>query len=165
MYVFLAVLGLSKYSACLGGLGSGSVSFTWRLKDSQHQRPGPTQRGSCWPPPSPHATVTNIPWSAINCHHKTQSQAHEGSHEVKVKWCPVKETRLCLPQHGKGARRTRSSQNTKGASHDTRSLLCGPFSSCSEQGLLSSRGVQASRLLWSTGSRAPGLQELQPWAQ
>ena len=108
MYVFLAVLGLSKYSACLGGLGSGSVSFTWRLKDSQHQRPGPTQRGSCWPPPSPHTTVTNIPWSAINCHHKTQSQAHEGSHEVKVKRCPVKETRLCLPQHGKGARRTRA---------------------------------------------------------
>ena len=34
------------------------------------------------------------------------SQAHKGSHEMKVKWCPVRETRLCLPQHGKGARRT-----------------------------------------------------------
>lgn len=34
------------------------------------------------------------------------SQAHKGSHKMKVKWCPVKETWLCLPQHRKGARRT-----------------------------------------------------------
>ena len=34
----------------------------------------------------------------------SKPSTHKGSHEMKVKWCPIRETRLCLPQHGKGAR-------------------------------------------------------------